>query len=250
MRALRGLGFLLWALGLTAACWVLGTVGWLLDPRRHRVADWVMRGWGRALLWGAGVRVVVEGREHLAPGTARVLVCNHASWFDPPLLGAVSPGPVRFVLKHELIHLPFIGWHAWLTGHFLIDREDPRAGMALLARAVAYMKRNPVNAVVFPEGTRSADGRLGPLRGGAVQLAMASGLDLQPMAVLGTFEIWPRQAALPRRGGTIRVRVGPPISVAGAQAGPGRRALTEAVRTALLSLGVPPPPDAGPPPSA
>lgn len=241
MRALQGFGFLCWATALTAVCWVLGMLAWLLDPVKHRVADWVLRGWGRALLWGAGVRVVVEGRERLAPGTARVLVCNHASWFDPPLLGAVSPGPVRFVLKQELIRLPFVGWHAWLTGHFLIDRDDPRAGMALLERAVASLARNPVNAVVFPEGTRSADGRLGPLRGGAVQLAMASGLDLQPLAILGSFHLWPRQAALPRRGGTITVRVGPVIPVAGARGGPGRRALTEAVRSALLGLGVPAP---------
>lgn len=243
MRPLRALGFLCWAAGLSAAAWVLGLLGWLLDPVRHRLSDWVLRGWGRALLWGGGVRVVVEGREHLAPGTPRVLVCNHASWFDPPLLGAISPGPLRFVLKHELIHLPFVGWHAWLTGHFLIDRDDPRAGMALLERAVAYLRRNPVNAVVFPEGTRSPDGRLHPLRSGAVQLAMASGLDLQPLAIHGSFELWPKQSALPRRGGTITVRVGPAIPVAGAKGGPGRRALTEAVRTALLGLGLTPAPE-------
>jgi len=236
---LRALAFVLVAVPITLGAWAAGFVGWLLDPVRHRLSDLVLRLWGRALLAGSGLHVVIEGAQHRNPGEPRVLAANHASWLDPAVLAAVSPGPLRFVLKRELIRLPFIGWHTWLTGHFLIDRTDPRAGIALLKRAVAYAQRLRVNPAVFPEGTRSQDGRLAALKGGAVQVAMATGFPLQPIAILGTYERMPRGAAYPRRGGTLTVRFGPPIPVVGSVGGPGRRALTQRLRTALLSLGVP-----------
>lgn len=240
LAPLRALGFWLVAVTVTLLAFCCSIVALLLDPVTHRLADWVLRAWGRALLAGSGIRLVVEGLEHTAPGTPRVLCANHGSWLDPPVLGAVSPGPLRFVLKRELIRLPFVGWHAFLTGHFLIDRTDPRAGLALLEKAVAYAQKRRVNPAVFPEGTRSRDGRLADLKGGAVQVAMAAGFDLQPVAILGSFDLMPRGAAFPRRCGTITVRFGPAIPVAGAVGGPGRRDLTARLRAALLALGVPP----------
>jgi 1-acyl-sn-glycerol-3-phosphate acyltransferase len=143
------------------------------------------------------------------------------------------------VLKHELRRVPFIGWHTWLTGHFLIDREDPRAGLELLQKAVERARRFGLNPIVFAEGTRSNDGRLQPLRGGAAQLAIAAQMDLQPIAILGTYDTMPRGASHPLRTGAIHVRVGPPIPSAGAKGAPGRRHLTESLRHALLALGVP-----------
>jgi 1-acyl-sn-glycerol-3-phosphate acyltransferase len=250
VRGLRVAGFALWATVATGFAWFVGALAWLLDPVRGRLADRVLRLWARALLAGCGLRVVVEGAEHLAPDTPRVLVANHASWLDPLVMGVVSPGPLRFVLKHELRRVPFIGWHTALAGHFLIDREDPRRGLELLERAVRRARAHRLNPVVFAEGTRSRDGRLQPLRGGAAQLAMAAGMDLQPIAILGTHDLMPRGAPAPRRAGAIAVRVGPAIPSAGAKGGPGRRALTDAVRHALLGLGVPdgaaePPPGPG-----
>lgn len=236
---LRALGFAVWAVTVTGLAWATGLVLWLFDPVRGRLSDLALRLWGRALVAGAGIRVVVEGREHLAPGTPRVLVANHASWLDPAVMAGVSPGPLRIVLKRQLLRVPFVGWHTWLTGHFLIDREDPRAGLELLHRAVERARRHRLSALVFPEGTRSADGRLADLRGGAAQLAMAAGLDLQPFAILGTHALMPRGAAFPRRAGTVIVRVGPAIPTAGLKGAPGRRALTEAIRSSLLALGVP-----------
>lgn len=237
---LRALSFALVAFLVTGGAFCCSVVAWLLDPVGHRLADWVLRLWGRALVAGSGIRLVVEGREHVQGAGPRVLVANHGSWLDPAILGATSPGPLRFVLKRGLIALPFVGWHAWATGHFLIDRDDPRAGKALLDRAVAYARKRKVNPAVFPEGTRSPDGRLGPLKGGAVQVAMAAGFALQPIAILGSWERMPRGVPYPRRGGTVTVRFGPPIPVEGAVGGPGRRALTQQVREALVALGVPP----------
>jgi 1-acyl-sn-glycerol-3-phosphate acyltransferase len=236
---LRAISFAVVGFLVTGLAFCCSVVAWILDPVGHRLADWVLRLWGRALVAGSGIHLVYEGLEHVRDGAPRVLCANHGSWLDPAVLGAASPGPVRFVLKRELIHLPFVGWHAFATGHFLIDRADPRAGLALLEKAVAYARRRRVNPAVFPEGTRSHDGLLGDLKGGAVQVAMATGFPLQPIAILGTYERMPRGAAFPRRGGEVIVRFGPPIPVEGHVGGPGRRALTQRLRAALLDLGVP-----------
>lgn len=236
---MRAFGFAVWATLVTGLAWYVAVLAWLLDPVRGRLSDRVLRLWAHAMLAGSGLRVAIEGREHLAPQTPRILVANHASWLDPLVMGVVSPGPLRFVLKHELKRVPFIGWHTWLTGHFLIDRDDPRKGIELLDKAVDRARRHGLNPVVFAEGTRSDDGRLQALRGGAAQMAIAAGMDLQPIAILGTYERMPRGVAYPKKSGVIHVRVGPAIPSAGAKGAPGRRALTEAVRKALLALGVP-----------
>src|SRR5262245_62050818 len=97
-----------------------------LAPRSGRFSHAVGRAWGRALFIMSGCRIHVEGAEHLRPETPRLLVSNHASWLDPAILLTVFPGQLRFVLKRELLMVPFIGWYGKLSGHFLIAREDVR----------------------------------------------------------------------------------------------------------------------------
>ena len=80
---MRAFGFAVWATLATGFAWYVALLAWLLDPVRGRLADRVLRLWARATLAGSGLRVVIEGREHLAPGTPRVLVANHASWGTP-----------------------------------------------------------------------------------------------------------------------------------------------------------------------
>jgi 1-acyl-sn-glycerol-3-phosphate acyltransferase len=91
---------------------------------------------------------------------------------------------------------------------------------------------------VFPEGTRSVDGTLGPLRAGTFQIALAGPLPVQPLAIFGAREAMPRRALAPLRRTTIVVRVGEPISVDGLSGGAGRKILAERVRAAFAQLGV------------
>jgi 1-acyl-sn-glycerol-3-phosphate acyltransferase len=222
----------------TLISFVLAILALPFAPKSARAAHAVARVWAKGYIacFGGGLRV--EHAERLDPNSIRMLVANHASYLDPPAIIAAFPGQVRFVLKRELLAVPFVGWYARLAGHFLLDRSNPREGKRVLERAVRRAQAHRLNPMVFPEGTRTHDGRLAPLKSGAFQLAIAAGIDVQPIAVLDTYEMLPRGAAAPRRSGTIRLRVGEPIPVAGLEGSAGRRAIAERVREALHALGV------------
>lgn len=222
----------------TLFCFVFTSLGVLLAPRSGRWSYAAARLWARGYIASIAAGVEVEHAERLDPNTVRMVVANHASWLDPPALMVAFPGQMRFVLKRELLKVPFVGWHARQAGHFLLDRSNPREGKRVLERAVARAKAYKLSPVVFPEGTRTRDGLLATFKTGAFQLAIAAGIEVQPIAVLDTYEILPRGATFPRRSGTIRVRVGKPISIEGCKGSPGRQEISRRVREALIELGV------------
>jgi 1-acyl-sn-glycerol-3-phosphate acyltransferase len=220
VRALRAVVFAVLVSVLTALAFVMASASLvldLLDRRRGRIPGWVHRIWGRALVWSAGARLVVVGAERFAPREARVVVSTHSSYLDIPAMCAAFPGSLRIVARRSLAWIPFAGWYL-LYGHFLIDRDDPRKGLALLERVAARIRRYGMSPLLFPEGTRSPDGRLGDLKPGMFLLPLTAGVPIQPCAVLGSHAVMPKGAW------------GPP---------PARKALAAAVRKSFLDLGAP-----------
>lgn len=172
------------------------------------------RQWCRSLLWGGGVRVTIEGVEHLDPPRPGVLVANHESWFDVFALAGHLPVDYRFVGKQELTRVPFFG-PAWLAcGNIPIDRSDRRSAIASLKAAGETMQREDAVVVMFPEGTRSPDGALLPFKKGAFVLALEVGVPVIPVGVTGGRERMPKGSFLVRPG-RMTVRIGPPIEVEG-----------------------------------
>lgn len=238
LRFLRATWFLVTATLWTVPCFLLGMILLLPAPRSGRLAHISLRIWGRGILLLGGVGLRIEGPGSLKGPVPRVIVANHASYLDPPALGAAFPGQLRFVMKQELIRLPLAGWYAKCAGHFFLDRQNPREGKRLLDRAVERAKRYGLCPLVFPEGTRTHDGKLAPLKTGTFQLALTAGLPVQPIAILNTHDLMPRGTLAPRGMGTVILRVGELIPVEGLKGNPGRRALAEKVRAALADLGV------------
>ena len=238
LTRLRAYAFAWWAAVATIFFFCICMAALVFAPRSARVSHALSRIWAWALLAGAGLKLRLEGPGRFDPQAVRMLVPNHASYLDPPAMMAAFPGQIRFMLKRELMRLPFIGWYTRATGHFLIDRSNPREGKRILDRAVERALRYRLNPVVFPEGTRTRDGRLAELKAGAFQLAISAGIDIQPVAILGTYERMPRGAVGPSHGGDIVIRVGEVIPVAGFKGSPGRKALAERVEAALRELGV------------
>lgn len=204
------------------------------SPRLDEVCDCLPRRWARLLLRVAGVRVVLEGAEVLDPSRPQVVVANHVSWFDVLALAAYLPGRYVFVAKRELEKVPVFATAAKACGHIFIDRRDRQRAVESLAVARERLERDRPSVIMFPEGTRSATGELMPFKKGAFILAIQTGADVVPAYISGSREVM-RKGSFLIRPGTIRVRFGTPISVAGLTL-EDRDELTHRARAAVAEL--------------
>ena len=146
-------------------------------------------GIARLGLRSAGVRVEVRGLEHVPPDRACVFMSNHVSNLDPPVLLPLVPGQTSVLLKASLMRIPILGT-AMRMGRFVpVERGSTREAARRSVQAAAEVLRSGLHLVVFPEGTRSPDGRLGPFKKGPFFLAEQTGAPIIPVAISGTEEL-------------------------------------------------------------
>jgi 1-acyl-sn-glycerol-3-phosphate acyltransferase len=119
------------------------------------------------------------------------------------------PVPFRFFAKETLFRTPFIGWHLRRAGHFPIDRSNARAAYFSFQSAIERIQAG-ASVLIFPEGSRSTTGEIGSFRKGSLRLALASGVQIIPIAIYGSREILPRGSVLIRPG-RIDISIGSPI---------------------------------------
>ena len=188
-------------------------------PIREEIAPWMaaMATSVRAGLAGL-TRVRVEGAVDAIPRTGPVIIAaNHSSNLDVPVLGSSLMPRIgrRFQWpgKRELFDWPVVGWIARNGGVHAIDRG---AADIEAFRLAARILEDGHALFVFPEGTRSHDGRLGPGRDGVAVLALRTGASIVPVGISGSYERWPRGQKLPHPGGRVTVRVGSPFRLADA----------------------------------
>jgi 1-acyl-sn-glycerol-3-phosphate acyltransferase len=165
----------------------------------------------RDLEWMLGVRTTLHGLEHVADGGSYVYAPNHQSHLDILALLGHLPGPTRFAAKRELWRHPVVGGVLDTLGMIPIDREAGAESKAELDRAAAEGS----SIVIFPEGTRSRDGRLREFKKGAFVLAIATGLPIVPVCCIGTRRLMPRGSRLMVVPGDVDVFIEPPIPTAG-----------------------------------
>ena len=180
----------------------------------HCACDRAARRWARGFLWAAGVRVTLEGVENLQRDRPQIVVANHQSWFDVFALAAHLPVRYRFVAKKELAGVPVFG-RAWRScGHVSVDRGNREAAIESLDQAWKEIHEEKLTMVLFPEGTRSPDGKLKAFKKGAFVMAVQGQVPLVPVAVVGSRDIMPK-GSMRVRSGAIIVRVGEPIPTEG-----------------------------------
>jgi 1-acyl-sn-glycerol-3-phosphate acyltransferase len=171
----------------------------------HRCA----RAWAWLILATTGVEVEVEGLDRLEPGRTYVFVANHQSIYDIPVIFWWVPFQLRIIAKESLGRFPMLGAHLRRTGHMLVDRRRPdRRGVFGWANALTS---KGLSLIVFPEGTRSADGRVGVFKGGTFYLAMQAGLPIVPLSIVGSRHVM-RKGQLTTRPGRVRLIVHAPIA--------------------------------------
>jgi 1-acyl-sn-glycerol-3-phosphate acyltransferase len=207
----RTVCFLIPAIGIyTVVLGTLSLASTLVDRRGH-AAHACARVWSWLILATTGVAVDVRGLEQLRSGATYVFVANHQSIYDIPVIFASLPYQLRIIAKESLGAFPFLGWHLRRSGHLLVDRRNPDRG-GILRRWKALVV-DGLSLIIFPEGTRSGDGRLGTFKPGSFVLAVEARLPVVPIAVDGTRYVM-RRGELTTRPGRVRLTVHAPIETA------------------------------------
>jgi 1-acyl-sn-glycerol-3-phosphate acyltransferase len=191
-------------------------------------------------------RPQVIGAEHVPDSGGAILASNHLSVMDSIFLPLMLDRPVTFAAKSEYFtsnrpSLRLMGLYLRATGQLSVDRAGPRAAQDMLEGALALLLRGELFGI-YPEGTRSPDGRLYRARPGVGWLALKSGLPVIPVAMIGTDHVLPPGQKVPRLG-RVEIRIGKPMTFVGeaASGGPGapgkaRKAVADEVVRAIQEL--------------
>ena len=223
------------------AATIAGSIGALVLGAIDKSGDLVLalaRLWSRVILGVPGVKLEVKMRAPLEPGRPYVFMPNHASMVDIWVVFVAIPASFRFIAKKQLASIPLFGW-AMAAGRFIfIDRQNAASARRTMDEASRRIRAGQ-SVVIFPEGTRTRDGRLLPFKKGGFHLAIDSGAAVVPVAIKGSREVMPRGAAL-IRAGTVTLEVDAPIPTTGLTTSD-RDALIEKVRSRVAAmLGEPP----------
>lgn len=162
--------------------------------------------WAKAILWICGIKVKVSGLDHVKEGVQNIYMANHQSIFDIFTLLVYLPVDFKFVLKQELMKVPLFGSAMKGAGYISIDRGNPRKAVKSMNEAAEKIK-NGASVLIFPEGTRSQDGRLQTFKSGGFHLALKSGADIVPVAIVDSHLIVPK-GSLRIKKGTILMNIG------------------------------------------
>jgi 1-acyl-sn-glycerol-3-phosphate acyltransferase len=216
------------ALGLPAGIlgipysFVVGDIGLL-----YRVAMWITNAGVRA----AGIKVEITGLEHVPAGRSCIFMCNHVSNLDPPVVLPLLPGRCSVLLKKELMNIPVLGTAMRMAKFVPVERGHRRDAAQASVETAGEALRSGLHIMVFPEGTRSRDGRLSTFKKGPFFLAQQTQAPIVPIAVSGTQTLMHKgsNAITP---GLAKIQVLPAIEPGGYET---REELMLAVRKAIAA---------------
>ncbi len=209
----------------------LAIVTYLFD-RKGEMAHLCARLWGKAALLANGVHVKVEGLEQLRNDGPYIFMANHQGSYDIFALLGQLPFQFKWLAKKEIFSIPILGWAMTVAGYISIDRDGTRETVEAMNKAARKIQEG-MSVVIFPEGTRSADGSIQPFKKGGFTLAVKSKVPIVPIALAGSRKILAKDR-LTISPGDIRVRIGRPIETSHCST-KDRQTLMEEVREAISS---------------
>lgn len=232
LNALQWTAFALWSFFWMSAAILYGLFV-RNDP--HTPLSWARRFWGAGLVHLARATLIQHPGFEPEPGKPYFFAMNHQSLFDIVAAFVCIPVNLRFVAKKSLRWIPFLGWYMTVTRMVFIDRQNREDAKRSLEEACEKIKTG-ISILTFPEGTRSPDGRILPLKKGLFIMAIQAGVPIVPVAIEGAHSLLKRDT--PRiQPCRIDLAIGEPIPTAGLTLDD-RDVLMDRVRDALIDLHV------------
>jgi len=198
------------------------TIGWGIISlaggplTKGKVSTWAATRWSRSSAKGLNIAIDADGLDNVPEG-GLVYASNHESLVDILILGAALPGDFKWAAKRSVMNIPFLGWHLRLAGHVPVDRSAGKDAAKAAVEAFTSVLDDDKPLLVFPEGTRSEDGKLRPFKNGAFQAAVDTDSPVVPVALHGSFQLMSRDevdtgsSRDPNVNRVVTVRVGAPL---------------------------------------
>ena len=206
----KTLGVMLWSVVWIVAALVVR----VLSGGTRLPLAMARRPWASGILALTGFQIDIEGRDAIDWSQPYFVAANHQSFLDIPVLFVAVPSGLHFVVKSELKRIPFLAWYIAAMGMIFVNRKNPEQARESIRRTAEAAKSGKT-ILLFPEGTRSLDGKIGRLKSGMLAAAAESSVPILPVAIAGTGEGMAK-AWVPRyRSRRIKVRFGRPMSTEG-----------------------------------
>jgi len=166
--------------------------------------------WTPFILYVLGAKLKVKGLENIEKGKSYLILANHTSNLDIPMLTAGLPLLLYYVAKKEMKKIPFLGWIMTAVGMVFIDRTNKEKAIRSMRMAGNQIKKGK-NIVIFPEGTFNGSIEMLPFKKGAFHLAMHANIEILPIAIVNAQKVWPEYSSLALQSGEVELRIGKPI---------------------------------------
>jgi 1-acyl-sn-glycerol-3-phosphate acyltransferase len=194
---------------MTFICSSLATIFSIFGPYSI-IIYYIAKIWTNSILFAAGVKLQIEGLEKIDPQKSYIFIGNHQSHFDVLSVFSMLPLTVRFMAKKELFKIPIFGWSLYASGTIRIDRSNRQRAIESMNNALDRINRG-VSVVIFPEGTRSEDGKIREFKKGGFVLAIKGEIPIVPISISGSRFILPKNS-IRIHPGKIKIVVSDPLS--------------------------------------
>ncbi len=179
----------------------------------YMVCDGRLNSWSRALLDQAGITLQIEGREHMDRKKSYVVMSNHQSHYDIPVMFQALGIRVRMIAKTELFRIPVFGRAMLDSGFVELDRSNRRRALESMRVAKRRIASDGLSIWIAPEGTRSKTGQIGDFKTGGFYLALDAGVPILPVTIDGTIHVLRSGDTVVHKGKTVTVTIHAPINV-------------------------------------
>ena len=181
-----------------------------LESNKGRTLGHCARLWGKFILFTCGIKCKVTGLSNLNPNANYIFAGNHTSMLDIPIAFSGLPYWLVPIAKIELSSVILLGWVMRTAGHIFIDRKKSESAIRILEKTKKSLLDNPRSILLFPEGTRTQDGSIGPFKKGGLLLSLDTKMPIVPIAFIGSFEMFGK-GSWSMKGRSVELRVGTPI---------------------------------------